>query len=353
MTRALIIVMLTVLASVYSAAQQDVLSESFKLAQTYERSGDLRNASRIYQELYAKQPSEVRYFDGVVRTLVGLQQFAALLPLVEERVQAHPTFDLSVLEAQLAWRTGAYGHADSAWARAAELGTMDGETTWAMIAESQAGLLLFPRAIASYRKARAAASSPTAYCSQLSSLYASIGDYRNGIAETLLMLEENENIALVQGRLSSFMLNDTARTYLGTVIERTDNEADMLRLRAWYYRETKQWDKAIDATQRIDDALRTAGQELYQLGDALRRDGNLDAAERTYSLIMQTSRYERFKLSALYGYARVMEQKLRLQPVLAESEARAIVDRYRSILTSYPQHPLAAEALYHMAVITD
>lgn len=342
-----------VCAYVCAPAQQEVLSESFKLAQTYERSGDMRNASRLYQELSGKRPNEQRYFDGVVRTLMSLQQFPSLLPVIEQRMQANPTFDLSILEAQVAWRAGDQAHADRAWEVAIRLGKEDEETTYAMIAESQAGLLLFQRAIASYVKARAASAVPTSYSNPLSSLYAAIGDYRSGILETMSVYSESDNLGLVQGRLSTFMLNDTAKAYVGTMLERADDSPQILRLRAWYYRETKQWDKAIDQTRKLDDALRTNGQEVLLFADAMRREGNLDVAQKAYTTIISTKSFERFKLSALYGYARVMEQTLRTQPQLNAKQATAIVEQYRSIITTYPQHPLSAEALYHMAVITD
>jgi len=350
-----VLILLVVCVSIGSPmfAQQDVMNESYRLAETYERSGDIRNASRLYQELHAKRPADQRFFDGVVRTLLNLQQFQSLLPVIEERMTTHPSFDLSILEAQVAWRTGDQAHADRAWERATQLGKSDEETTYAMIAESQSGLLLFQRAIASYLKARAASQSRSAFCTPLSSLYAAVGDFRNGIKETMSMYEESDNIALIQGRLSSFMLNDTARTFVGTILDKEDDSPSNLRLRAWYYREIKQWDNMIAQTRKLDDALKTNGQELLLVADAMRRDGNLDVAEKAYSLIISTKSYERFKLSALYGFARVMEQTLRSQPQLNVEQARAITEQYRSILTAYPQHPLAAEALYHMAVITD
>jgi tetratricopeptide (TPR) repeat protein len=350
-----ITIMACLLISMYvpAHAQQEVLSESFKLAQTYERTGDMRNASRLYQELYAKRPSEQRYFEGVVRTLIALQQYTSLLPLIEQRMSTQPTFDLSVLEAQVAWRAGDQAHADRAWESAARIGAADEENTYAVIAESQAGLLLFQRAIASYQKARAASGIATSYCMPLSSLYAAVGDYRNGIRETMSVYEESDNQGVVQGRLSTFMLNDTAKAYVGTVLESADDTPPMFRLRAWYYRETKQWDKAVAQTMKLDEALRTNGQELLLFADAMRREGNLEVAQKAYTMIINTKSFERFKLSGLYGYARVMEQTLRTQPQLNDQQAKAIVEQYRSIITSYPQHPLAAEALYHMAVVTD
>ena len=70
-----------------AVAQKSTERDRLRMAQTHERTGDLRNAARLYQELFASTPSSDPYFQGVVRTLGGLQQFEALMPLVESRAR--------------------------------------------------------------------------------------------------------------------------------------------------------------------------------------------------------------------------------------------------------------------------
>ncbi|MFY7999010.1 MAG: hypothetical protein ACOVSW_10485, partial [Candidatus Kapaibacteriota bacterium] len=87
-------------ASQVAIFAQSVSTEErkFRMAESYEQSGDIKNASRIYQELYDGNKAQQTYFDGVVRTLMALNQPAALLPLVEEQIARTPQSGLRPVE---------------------------------------------------------------------------------------------------------------------------------------------------------------------------------------------------------------------------------------------------------------
>lgn len=56
-------------------AQKVNNDEVYTLAISYEKSGDAKNAARLYQELYAKVNTNSDYLYGVSRTLQSLQRF--------------------------------------------------------------------------------------------------------------------------------------------------------------------------------------------------------------------------------------------------------------------------------------
>lgn len=67
--------------------------EVYTLAISYEKSGDAKNAARLYQELYAKVNTNSDYLYGVSRTLQSLQRFPELLPIIEEFTARFPTIE--------------------------------------------------------------------------------------------------------------------------------------------------------------------------------------------------------------------------------------------------------------------
>ena len=84
-----------------AGAQSSADRDKLRMAQTYERSGDLRSAARLYQELHASSPTLDSYFQGVVRSLSGLQQYASLAPVVEEQMKIAPSVNTAILAGTL------------------------------------------------------------------------------------------------------------------------------------------------------------------------------------------------------------------------------------------------------------
>lgn len=74
-------------------AQKVNNDEVYTLAISYEKSGDAKNAARLYQELYAKVNTNSDYLYGVSRTLQSLQRFPELLPIIEEFTARFPTIE--------------------------------------------------------------------------------------------------------------------------------------------------------------------------------------------------------------------------------------------------------------------
>ncbi len=74
-------------------AQKVKNEEVYTLAISYEKSGDAKNAARLYQELYAKDNTNSNFLYGVSRTLQSLQRFPELLPIIEEFTIRYPAIE--------------------------------------------------------------------------------------------------------------------------------------------------------------------------------------------------------------------------------------------------------------------
>ena len=60
------------------------------LAQSYERSGDLVNAAKIYEELYQLEPKNNLYFESLNRAFIALKNYAASIDLIETEIKLRP-----------------------------------------------------------------------------------------------------------------------------------------------------------------------------------------------------------------------------------------------------------------------
>ena len=68
------------------AQNNSILLNKFALAESYENSGDLEKAVKIYEELYELEPNNNFYFESLNRAYVGLKNYAASVNLIEKEI---------------------------------------------------------------------------------------------------------------------------------------------------------------------------------------------------------------------------------------------------------------------------
>lgn len=343
-------ILVLVLALAVSAVAQQGTSDKLRLAITYERAGDLRGAARLFQEVLEARPDDRSAFEGVVRTLSGLGQFASLVPMVEQRDRTAPSDDVAMLLGGLYWKVGRTQDAEATWKRAVTMAGGDA-VAWMRVAEVQAGVLAHAMAVESYRTARERSDDPNAFAAELSALYIVLGDITKGAVEVLRDYDASNDQLRAQGRLAAVMSTPEGTTYVGTLLATDPDGTDRSRLRQWYYRETKAWQKALEVTRDIDTRSNAKGQELLVFADGARRDGAYDIALAAYDDVLSSAPIENTRLTAIYSYARTLDLKLRAGEDFKPDEARKIVGRYADIVTSYPSHWYAASALYQMSLL--
>lgn len=346
--------MLTILAITLTvSAQQSLERDNLRMAQTYERNGDFRNAARLYQELYAGSPKSDVYFQGVIRSLSELQQFASIVPIVEERMRIVPTVATAILAGTINAQVGKLEKAQEYWRTALELSD-DDETTNLLIGAEQTQLLLQKQALESYLAARKLNGEPQSYGDEISQLYAATGNLEAATKEALAVYAGDGDLVRLERRLGVLLSYEKGPALVGSQLEgMSTSSPDVLRLQQWFYRQTKAWTKALSVTAMLDAMSSPRGQELLLFADAARMDEQYDVAISAYGMIMKEVPDKRYHMSAVYGSARALEQKLRASKSISPVEARAIVERYDEIIEKYGQHPIAADALFQSAILED
>lgn len=334
------------------------LSDQLRMARAYEQAGDQRNAARIYVEAYERGEHSDVVFDGVVRTLTALQNYAALGPIAEAQFAERPSAQVALIAGRVAARRGLLEDADRWWERSIELMTEANRPAAtvashvAQIAADQEALRLSDRAIASYLKARQLQGSATAYALALADLYGAAGKIEASVREVLNDYREQGRIVIVYGRLSALLSRSGSSEIIESALEQaSENAPDILEVQAWFYGEVGAWQKALDATQSLEKARQAQGRELLQFANRARTAGMYDVALRALDDVIASR--GPLALSATYSYAQTLDQRMMQDSLLSQEDAVGIIERYRSIAREYPNNPLAAEALFRSAQLYD
>ncbi|MBM4178724.1 MAG: tetratricopeptide repeat protein [Ignavibacteria bacterium] len=347
-----VFVCLAAVVSVLHATAQQADREQLRMAQAYERSGDTRNAARLYQELYAGSPQTEAYFDGVVRTLQALDQVPSLYPIVVSHAQRTNVVSVYMLAGTLAAKLGKSDERDSHWKKVREISGNE-ESTLVALGRAQTQVFLFTEALQTYMDARAQNGSPTAYSDEVVTCLVATGKQDMAIQEILSDYEDELDLPLIVRKLSVVLANEGTAPLLEAHLVGLEQHPAILRLSLWFYRLTKSWDKALAIAIKLDNNSKQPGSEILAYADGARTDDQYDIAIEAYRKVMLRTKDQRLQTSAAYGAVRALEQKLRASSAMSVDDARSVVASYDDVIQRFGQHPLAADALYHSALILD
>ncbi len=344
-------------------AQTDTDRRKEQVAQSYEQSGDYRSAARLYQELYAQYPASEEYFSGVVRSLGGLNQYAALVPIIEERMAKYPSVEVAGLYGEVLWRIGRTKDAEAIWDKGINIAPQE-EKTYATLAQACIRARASERAIIVLKEARFRLKNKTIFADELSQLLGSAGLYEEAVTETIGVLQRGRNIAVAQARISAYLTNDKAiketTKALESIAANDRNNVLLQYVYAWFLREIKQYPKALAVTRILDEISRAQGRELYLYAELARNEGFYEEAIQAYNDVIAKGKNSPNTIAALYGYVRALEGKLQgfasentmfSMQSIAEDQIKDLIERYSAIYREYPQTPFAADALLRIATL--
>lgn len=333
---------------------QTALEQRIRLAETYEKSGDITNAARIFEELYKENPNNSKVFEGLVRNFLAQNRFSDLLIYVKDRYTTQKDIITADIYAELLWRTGSTSEANKVWEKAINDYSQN-PLVYEQISNTMVKLRLFDKAISVLNQGRKNLNSKVIFSDNLSKLYIAIGDYKNGLDEVISLLQNNWNLALAQGRIYALNINPEAEKHISNELRKfANNYSDNIiaqELYAWFLRTTNKLEQALDVYKNIDRIKKANGAEIIRFGEDSRRDGQFDIALKAFETVIDMGKSNPFIHSALYGYARTLEQKILSNRQISQENANEIIKRYRSIIKDFPNTQQATESRLRIAFL--
>lgn len=347
------------MSSPFGFAQQRK-SEKYQLAITYEQQGDFRNAARLFQELLSENPGEPIYFQGVARSLSALQRYLELMPLIEIELGKRQSIDLFCLASVTAKKSNNPQKSQQYFELAINAVDLLGndfeiDNAIRLIAQSQSDIGAFDNALSTYSKGRSKLKNMKhAYADELSMLYVQMGNVELGIKEITNLFKQQQQYGIIQGRIAALLINQEAVSVIETELASlSKSDFAFSKVYVWFLRETKQYDKAFQQAFSIDNGLGLQGREILEFADITLKDGLFDIAMNAYGNILDRGKNNPYFSTALYGYAKSMDQRLQStsNAEISKTEIQTIINRYKDILAQSPNGQFAAECMYRIGVL--
>ncbi|MBA4313464.1 MAG: hypothetical protein C0417_12645 [Chlorobiaceae bacterium] len=301
--------------SITFAAQTQSYSDiKFKLGQSYERSGDIEAAVKLYKEAFSKDSSNIVIYDALKRLLLQLKQNPEAISLMEYRLKIYGK-DIGTT-AQLG---SAYILASEEkrgidiWDKAIE-SAPNNENTYRIISSAATQNRMFDYAISVLKRGRSVLNNPNLFTADIARLYSAVLNYGAATREYLSMLHSDPaQMGFVQMNIGTFTeRSDGLHATTEAVEDALRSKPDYIQyhqLLAWLYMEANQYERAYDVYKFLDSKKSARGAELFSFSERAARDKSFSVAKQSLEDIIK-----------LYPNSGIIPQvKFRLAAILEES----------------------------------
>lgn len=353
---------------VASTAHAQDPNTTLRLAQSAEASGDFESAVRLYRVLYAADPSNVVYFDGLRRMLLQVKDYDGAAAMLRRRLEQDPR-DVSAMAmlGSVEAKAGREREAAATWDRAVAIDPRN-PVVYRIVAGAMMENRLLERTADLYRRARTATGDPRLFTLELAQLLAASMEYDGATAEYAAWLRANPTqLSAVQTRMSSYTVKPEGRAAAIATVREELSRADDRRLQellAWLHLEGKEYESAFQVIRRLDAVSGAQGNLLMQFADRAYRDGAYETSAGAYREAIAVPVLPQRMPAAHYGLARALARAGeaadtagavrwvgRSQPTEARPETERAIERFRKIAEDYPRTEYAARSQYEIGLL--
>ena len=345
-----------------------------RLAQSYERSGNIEAAVKLYEEMYSKDSSNVVLFEALRRNYLQVKRYEEAAGLIERRLGGNPG-DIGLL-AQLGsiyTRKSDERKAAAAWEQAIALDPKH-EFSYRVVAGAMIDCRQFDKAVATFQRGRTGCSAPALFTNDLANLYAIMLNYADATREYLNLLKQDQTqLGYAEARMANYTGRseglDAATLAVEQAVKKETDNLTYHQLLAWLYMEGKHFDRAYAVYKMMDDRLKAAGRELHYFAQTALREKAFAVASTAFQDIIAACPKFSQLAQVKFGFAQALEgiddQRDTLNLFGAadpfavkehpetESEPKygGAVAAYHRVVTEYPKTETAARSLYRIAAL--
>ena len=349
-------------------AQNNGLQNKYSLAQSYEHSGDLEKASKIYEELYQLEPQNNLYFESLNRTYVQLKNYAASVNLIEQKIAGKPN-DIN-LYGLLGSTYSLMGNEEKAYQVWDEPFSFlePNPIFYRVIAAYAVERRAFDKAIDLFRRGKEISPDKIIFSYDLARLYSLTMQYENAAEEyCTILLNDPLQLQNVQTRILANANKPGALKVTISVVEQYVDEENLSFsfLLARLYIENKDFNKAFEMYVNIDEKQSQKGVELYRYADFLFREGEYEISKNVYQSIIKLYPGSPLIPSSKLGFAKSLEAILMedysgqiplWKPYFAfepyeSDQVTEVIDAFNEVVELYKNSEASYEALLRIGMI--
>lgn len=353
----------------YGQFKNKLQNNRYRLAQTYERTGEFTKAEEIYSELYKSNPLNINYFNSLNNIYLKQKKYLESVKLIKNRLIRNPN-DIS-LYALLGTTYYVSGNADKAfetWDKALQI-LPNSAVSYRLIANAMIENREFDRAIEVLEKAKKSVENPIMFSYDLAQLYSVKTDYENATKEFCYIISKRPSeLASIKRRIARYFINNQARNATLKVVNEfygSTHQPEFLRLLKYLYTLKGDYETAYKLAVELDETTTKNGAEIFVFAQNALRENKTNIASTAFKYIIDNYPNSSFFPSAKIGYAGSLEQAINKEDKTENTDWKpfkklftkkaekyaTVIKAYQGIAKLFPGTNQYYEALYRMGMI--
>jgi tetratricopeptide (TPR) repeat protein len=355
-------------ASLLLAQNNNNFLTKFKLAESYENSGDLKSAVKLYEELVQTDTTNTICFESLNRVYVQLKNYAASVNLVESEIIKRPKdVNLYGLLGSTYYMIGNEEKAFTIWDEALKIAELNA-VYYRVIAAYAVERRAFEKAIDIYKRGKEISRDKVIFSFDLARLYSLTMQYGKSVDEYCsILLNDPSMLQTVETKILADVNKPDALKAAVAVVEDyvDDNNVGFSYLLARLSIENKDYEKAFELYLQIDKKQSLNGAELYRYAHLLFSEGEYEVSKKVFLSIIERFPASSFSPASKLGYAKTLEALLMREyseqiPVWKpfftadrydREKVKAIVIAFTEVIESYKNSEITFEALLRIGMI--
>jgi tetratricopeptide (TPR) repeat protein len=350
---------------------QDInnLNNKFRLAQSYEQSGNTEKAISIYKELMEAQPWNNQFLQSLNTLYLNQKDYQSSIELLESKIKQTPA-DLNSygMLGSTYYIMGKNEKAFEVWDSALE-NNNNHVTSYRIIANYAIQNRAFEKAVDYLNRGKEESNDPKMFSYDLANIYSLTMNYNKAMEEYCrLLIVSPEQLEIVKRRITNFFSSDEFKEQAAEVVkEHSLNDGGIVfyDLLTAIYIQSKNFKDAFSTIKELDERKSDNGSSLYTFANTAFRESEFAIASDAFNLIL--TRYPNSVLTprAKIGYAETLKSKLDKKYSAEEAswkpfsntdtagayEYDTIIEAYHEIIKMYPNTETAAAANYAIGLI--
>ena len=345
------------------------IDNRFRLAQTYERAGELEKAKELYFVLYSESPENYKYFDALNKIYLKLKQYEKSIDLIEQRFKnkMHNVSYYALL-GNTYYISGNTEKAYEIWDTAIE--KFSGRVSvYRVIANSAIENRAYEKAIEIYEKAEKIAEDPIIFAYDLAHLYSAVTEYKKATEKYCYILQRQPTqIENIKRRIANYFSRYATPDLVIETVENYYSKTSLpvfLDLLSSLYTMINEYEKALSVVIDLDEKGNHNGRLIYRFAQKVLREGKNGIARKSFKYILENYPESEYFPKAEIGFAFSEEEELKKKQVDSSQIWKPyfklkvknpgaylkLIESYERIADKYENGKIYIEALYRMGKI--
>ena len=344
---------------------QSNLNNKFRLGNSYEQSGKLEKAMKIYEDVVQQQPNNNQYSTALNNIYLKLKKYDLSISFLKKKIAKRPN-DASLygMLGATYFIKGDNSLAVKTWNKGLSVNN-NSLINYTIISNYAIQNRAFEYSIKILTEAKSKTKNPAQFSYQLAQIYSYTMDYKNAAKEYCSVLSaQPSQLDYVKRRIEIYLSAVNALDETIKVVEECEKNNATKELLAFLYIRNKNFENAFELTKELEKSNGGNGAIIFNFASELYQRKEYNIASKAYKYLLENYPKSRFFPQSKIGYAKTLEAKLDIdwnnrqdnwKPVFITDTSNAykyypIIDTYKSIIKS-SKGEIENEAFFRIGLI--